>query len=470
MLTQRDQFIQTYTPQAERVAAQLNVPVQGVLNHWGLETGWGKSIIPGTNNLGNIKDFSGGGVGATDNMTKTRDNYRQYATPDDFATDYAKLIGSNKRYAQALNTTSAYDFARGLQLGGYAQDPNFARKVAGMPIQNNNIVEDVAVAQAMGALPNARQAYIPGAGNIKVQQVNPEVAAEMEQIRQQKMAMLPYALAHSMSSNQGSQNFGQLLTALAMPAMDGTQLKNGRVMPSGQYVTDVSDAPEWAAYAKLMSAGNNGGLPGTISQFGYSPDGQRIVTSSKRGGQFTVSTDAQGNEVFTPYEGAVTPNGQYEKQVDAVTQALTSKAKADALAKQVEANPEAFSLKAGAISHLPASVAGWVGDRALSKDTLKTRADILRNAAMEINELYGAALSLGETQRANQFIPKADDPPGIVIEKLNAARNWADSVSQRYGQGVVKTAQQRAGQVSSAPPAGAPANPQGNTDPLGLRR
>ena len=326
MSTQRDLFIQTYMPQAERVAAQLNVPVQGVLNHWGLETGWGKSIIPGTNNLGNIKDFSGSGTAATDNMTGSRDKYRQYASADDFATDYARMIGTNPRYAAALNTGTAYDFARGLQRGGYAEDPNFARKVAGMTPLTNNIVDDTAVMQAMGALPNSQRAYFsPGEANFKAQNVNkiaPEVAAELEQIRQQKMAMLPYALAHSMSSNVGSQNFGQLLTALTMPAMEGTQLKSGRITPSGQYITDQSDADQWKAYAQLMASDLKrptveGGvitrLPGTTSNFGYTPEGEMVATNN--GAPYIVRQTPKG-PVYVPYEGQTIDDKTWEKSVE----------------------------------------------------------------------------------------------------------------------------------------------------------
>ena len=52
-------FEQQYKDVAQRTAAKLGVPAEGLLAQWGLETGYGKSIIPGTNNLGNIKDFSG---------------------------------------------------------------------------------------------------------------------------------------------------------------------------------------------------------------------------------------------------------------------------------------------------------------------------------------------------------------------------------------------------------------------------
>ena len=101
----KDTFIAAHQATADNVGKQLGVPASALLAQWGLETGWGKSVIPGTNNLGNIKDFSGKGVQATDNLTKSVDKYRAYATVDDFANDYASLI--KRKYPAALNQPTA---------------------------------------------------------------------------------------------------------------------------------------------------------------------------------------------------------------------------------------------------------------------------------------------------------------------------------------------------------------------------
>lgn len=462
MSTQRDLFIQTYMPQAERVAQQLNVPVQGVLNHWGLETGWGKSVIPGTNNLGNIKDFSGGGVGATDNMTKARDNYRQYASPDDFANDYARMIGTNKRYANALNTNSVYDFANGLQRGGYAEDPNFARKVAGMPL--NNIPAATAELNALGGLPVSRQAYYPGNANFKAQNVNkiaPEVAAELEQIRQQKMAMLPYALAHSMSSNAGSQNFGQLLTSLAMPAMEGTNLKNGRITPSGQYITDQSDADQWKAYASLLAADqkgpqyDNGGnitrLNGTTSNFGYTPEGDKVVTN--QGAPYIVKMSPQG-PVYVPYEGQTIDDATFEKNVEAAKGNLTRATQMGNAEQNVKTNQGGFGTVAGAVSKLPSSVRSWVSDKYFTPEEQKARAAVFENATQEIHTLAGASQTPQEASRIERFMPSDFDSAETIQRKLASARSVAQERFGANAAGIQKAAAARSGQVSNTPPVG----------------
>lgn len=122
------EFAQQYGPQAAAVGKAIGVDPSVLLGQWGLETGWGRSVIPGTNNLGNIKDFAGGGVAATDNMTGSNDRYRAYDTPDAFGQDFAGLI--NRRYQGALNAgNDAQAYARALKAGGYAEDPDYERKL-----------------------------------------------------------------------------------------------------------------------------------------------------------------------------------------------------------------------------------------------------------------------------------------------------------------------------------------------------
>ncbi len=121
------EFVKEHGPLAEKVAAKLGVPADAVLAQWGLETGWGRSVIKGTNNLGNIKDFSGQGPKAKDNMTGSVDSYRAYGTTEDFGEDFSRLLGKS-RYAGALGTKDAKSYFSGLKAGGYAEDPNYVSK------------------------------------------------------------------------------------------------------------------------------------------------------------------------------------------------------------------------------------------------------------------------------------------------------------------------------------------------------
>lgn len=121
------EFAKVYGGAAKTAGDALGVDPNVIIGQWGLETGWGKSIIPGTNNLGNIKDMTSAGVGATDNMTGSKDKYRAYATPDDFAKDYVSLI--QRKYPGAQNAgNDPGKFTAGLK--GYAEDPRYPEKVA----------------------------------------------------------------------------------------------------------------------------------------------------------------------------------------------------------------------------------------------------------------------------------------------------------------------------------------------------
>lgn len=198
-----------------------------------------------------------------------------------------------------------------------------------------------------------------------------------------------------------------------------------------------------------------------FTQSGFTPDGKQLVTN-KTGLNFVLEIGPQGQPVYTPYTGAAIPKTTFDKNVVAVQEALASANRADAIIKQVDANPEAFGIIASAVSSLPPFVQGRIGAKMLPENTLKLRSDVLRAAAMEISDLYGAALSLGEQARANTFIPNQNDPPEVVIQKLRAARDWAKSTAQRYGRGVMDAAQTRSGdQPPSA--SGQPVPPSGGS-------
>lgn len=122
------EFTKQYGAIAKAAGERLKVDPQILLGQWGLETGWGKSVVPGTNNLGNIKDFTGGGVGAVDNMTGSNDKYRTFDTPEAFADHFSGLI--ERKYPTAIGAgDNALKFAEALKAGGYAEDPAYIRKM-----------------------------------------------------------------------------------------------------------------------------------------------------------------------------------------------------------------------------------------------------------------------------------------------------------------------------------------------------
>jgi flagellar protein FlgJ len=63
-------------------------------------------------------------------------DFRAYASADECMQDYARVLGQNPRYAAALNTGGdAAAFGSALQRGGYATDPDYANKLAGVARQ-----------------------------------------------------------------------------------------------------------------------------------------------------------------------------------------------------------------------------------------------------------------------------------------------------------------------------------------------
>lgn len=123
-----EEFIQQYRPVIDQIAKETGVAPEIVAGQLGLETGWGSKVIPGTNNLGNIKDFGGQGPKARDNATGSVDSYRSYGNPQAFAQDFTQLI--KNRYPNAVGAGG--DVARfGQGIKGYAEDPKYANKLAG---------------------------------------------------------------------------------------------------------------------------------------------------------------------------------------------------------------------------------------------------------------------------------------------------------------------------------------------------
>lgn len=140
----QEEFVQAVLPAARAAAEKLGVDPEVVVAHAALETGWGRSVPMGADgrpsfNLFGIKagsrwsgdtadsathEFAGG------RMQSTQASFRAYESPEHSIQDYAGVLQSSPRYAGALNTGSdVAAFARGLQQGGYATDPDYVSKL-----------------------------------------------------------------------------------------------------------------------------------------------------------------------------------------------------------------------------------------------------------------------------------------------------------------------------------------------------
>ncbi|MFC5476560.1 glucosaminidase domain-containing protein [Massilia suwonensis] len=125
-------FINQYMSAAVKAASQLGTDPVHVLGQWGLETGWGRSVIPGTNNLGNIKALPGqSGTAARDNQLGTTDQYANYSSPEASAQAYADLLSRSRYQGTVQSGGNTNQFVGSLVNGGYAQDKQYAAKLAG---------------------------------------------------------------------------------------------------------------------------------------------------------------------------------------------------------------------------------------------------------------------------------------------------------------------------------------------------
>ena len=141
----REDFVQALLPAAKQAGEKLGIDPSSLIAHAALETGWGKNMPAATDgscsfNLFGIK--AGGnwkGDAATAVTTEVEHGkaariaaqFRAYDSPEACMQDYARLLGGNDRYAGVLGTgTDSAAFARALQRGGYATDPDYASKLA----------------------------------------------------------------------------------------------------------------------------------------------------------------------------------------------------------------------------------------------------------------------------------------------------------------------------------------------------
>jgi peptidoglycan hydrolase FlgJ len=136
---EREQFISELLPHATEAARELGVDPRSLIAQAALETGWGRSQPGDSHNLFGIKagaSWSGARVQANTQefdagvAARVDADFRAYGSPRESVEDYVRVIRDNPRYAGALNTGSDVQaFATALQRGGYATDPDYARKL-----------------------------------------------------------------------------------------------------------------------------------------------------------------------------------------------------------------------------------------------------------------------------------------------------------------------------------------------------
>lgn len=138
------EFIYKVYPAAEQAASQIGVPTRFLLGLVANETGWGKHVLEGTNNLGNIKaDPSWEGAKSKHKVwevingkkVNVTDDFRNYNTIEEALQDWVNFLTSNPRYSSFLKFAKANPNASIKELSekfaatGYATDPKYASKL-----------------------------------------------------------------------------------------------------------------------------------------------------------------------------------------------------------------------------------------------------------------------------------------------------------------------------------------------------
>ena len=138
-------FVERHTEAAIRIEKETGIPASYMVGQAGHETGWGRSEIKQRGGVPSYNLFGikagPGWKGKVAEVTTTEfvngvaqkqvAKFRAYNSYDESFRDYARMITTAPRYAQASQQTgSAYAYASGLQKAGYATDPNYAAKLS----------------------------------------------------------------------------------------------------------------------------------------------------------------------------------------------------------------------------------------------------------------------------------------------------------------------------------------------------
>ncbi|WP_420226029.1 flagellar assembly peptidoglycan hydrolase FlgJ [Pigmentiphaga litoralis] len=140
----RSAFLAKYMPAARRAEEATGIPAVYILGQAALESGWGKHEIRSADGQRSHNLFGVKATGWSGRVAETRTTeytggkaervsakFRAYNSYEDAFEDYARMLSTNPRYANALKgSRSAEQFAQGLQRAGYATDPRYAEKLS----------------------------------------------------------------------------------------------------------------------------------------------------------------------------------------------------------------------------------------------------------------------------------------------------------------------------------------------------
>lgn len=139
----REAFVETLLPELERALEGRGLQPHAVLAQSALETGWGQHIIhrPDGTSSHNLFGIKAGGSWQGDRVeVRTLEvidgrpevqkaEFRSYPSVRAAVEDYLRLLESDDRYRDVLQSRDGDGFANALQQSGYATDPRYGHKI-----------------------------------------------------------------------------------------------------------------------------------------------------------------------------------------------------------------------------------------------------------------------------------------------------------------------------------------------------
>ena len=144
-IQQKIQFLQQIYPYAVNTSNTSGLSLELMLSQAVQETGWGEKVLPGTNNIFNIKaDSSWSGPTATftvrefigDHYEFVVSEFRVYPSYAESFADRVTFLSENPGYAKLFDPSIMGDLAKeadALQNAHYATDPSYAKHLIEIP-------------------------------------------------------------------------------------------------------------------------------------------------------------------------------------------------------------------------------------------------------------------------------------------------------------------------------------------------
>lgn len=144
---------------AQKAAAQLGWNATFIQNQWALETGnFSSHVWKADNNPAGIKWYPGMTYGTKGTPAADGGYYAKFSDP---VIGYVNFVKHNPRYSNVGNSKDPYIEAQTIAKDGWATDPNYAKKVMGVKVSANQVVDVGA-----GAIPVTQTSFglpdVPG--------------------------------------------------------------------------------------------------------------------------------------------------------------------------------------------------------------------------------------------------------------------------------------------------------------------